>query len=118
MFVQQHEPFDKFRLTSFLSKDGERVVFGAMSKRRQDTTSNDGSPTESARPTNLVMHGQCKEDISPQSLGSRVNPGNDDGRKRVSLATGNCSSYNSNFETGNSQMYRQEKVIRPNPSEK
>ena len=56
------------------------------------------------------MHGQCKEDISPQSSGSRVNPGNDDERK-ISSDAGNCGSSNSNFESGNSQGYRQERVI-------
>ena len=57
------------------------------------------------------MHGQCREDISPQSSGSRVNPGNDDERKRVSLAAGNWSCSNSNFKSGNCQEYRQERVI-------
>ena len=62
---------------SFLSQDRERIVIGAMSKRVQDTTS---------RPTNLVMHSQCKEDVSPQRSGSLVNPVNDDERKKVGLA--------------------------------
>ena len=98
-------------LTSFLSEVGERIVFGAMSNRGQDTTSSDSSSVAKARPTNLVMHGQCKEDTSPQSSGSLVNPGNDDERIRVCLAAGNWGSSNSNFESGNSQGYRQERVI-------
>ena len=76
-------------LTSFLSKDGKRTAFGAMSKRWQDTTSSDGSTMARARPTNLVLQGHCKEDVSPQRSGSLVNPGNDDERKRVGLASGN-----------------------------
>ena len=60
----------------------ERIVIGAMSKRGQNTTSNDGSPTAKARSVNLVMHSQCKEETSSSSLGSRVNPGNDDERKK------------------------------------
>ena len=71
---------------SFLSQARERLVIGAMSKRGQDTTSSDGSPVAKARPTNLVTHGQCKEDVSPQRLGSLVDPVNDDNRKRVGPA--------------------------------
>ena len=96
-----------------------------MLKRGQDTTSSDSSPV-ATRPTNLVMHDQCKEDVSPHSSGSRVNLVNDDERKRVGLAPGKWSSSNSNVESGNSQGYGQERVIiaarklgeRPNPSEK
>ena len=51
---------------SFVSQARKRLAIGAMSKRGQDTTSSDGSPVAKARPTNLVMHGQCKEDVSPQ----------------------------------------------------
>ena len=57
-------------------------MFGAMSKRGQDTTSSDSSPVGNARPSNLVMHSQCKEDVSPQSSGSRANSENDDERKK------------------------------------
>ena len=71
-------------------------MIGAMSKRRQDTTSSDGSPVAKARPTNLVMHGQCKGDVSPQRSGSLVNPENDD-RKRVGQAPGNWWHSSSNF---------------------
>ena len=44
-------------------------MIGAMSKRGQDTTSSDRSPVAKARPTNLVMHGQCKEDVSSGQSG-------------------------------------------------
>ena len=67
---------------NFLSQVRERIVIGAMSKRGQNTTSSDGSPTAKARPVNLVMRSQCKEEISSPSLGSLVNPGNDDERKK------------------------------------
>ena len=46
----------------FLSQATERLVIGSMSKRGQDTTSSDGSPVAKARPANLVVHGQRKED--------------------------------------------------------
>ena len=49
-------------------------MIGAMSKRGQNTTSNDGSPTAKARPVNLVMHSPCNEDFSSPSWGSLVNP--------------------------------------------
>ena len=60
---------------SFLSNDGEHVVIGAMSKQGQEATSSGGSPTAKARPVNLVMNSQCKEETSSSSFGSRVNPG-------------------------------------------
>ena len=66
---------------SFPSEVREHIVIGAMSKRGQETTSNDGSPTAKARPVNFLMHSQCKEETSSSSLGSRVNPVNDDERK-------------------------------------
>ena len=75
--------------TSFLSQVRERIVIGAMSKRGQNTTSNDGSPTAKARPVDLVMHSPCNEDISSSSLGCLVNLVNDDERKRVGQAPGN-----------------------------
>ena len=43
-------------------------MIGAMSKRGQNTTSNDGSPTAKARPVNLVMRSQYKEETSSSSL--------------------------------------------------
>ena len=81
-----------------------------MSKRGQDTISSDGSPLAKARRTNLVMHAQCKGDVSPQRSGSPVNPVNDNNRKRAGLATGNWGSSGSNFEVESSQVYRQEKL--------
>ena len=74
---------------SFLSQIRHRIVIGAMSKRGQNTTSNDGSPTVKARPINLMMHSPFSEEISSRSLGSLVNPGNDDERKGVGQAPGN-----------------------------
>ena len=74
---------------SFLSQDTERIVIGAMSKRGQNTTSNDGSPTAKSRPVNLVMHSPCSEEITSRSLGSLVNRWNDDERKGVGQARGN-----------------------------
>ena len=49
---------------SFLSQVRERIVIGAMSKRRQNTKTNDGSPTAKARPVNRVMRSQYKEETS------------------------------------------------------
>ena len=98
-------------IKSFLFKVGERIVIGAMSKRGQNTTSNDGSPTAKARPVNLAMRSQYKEDSSSSSLGSRVNPGNDDERKRVGQAPGTWELGNSKTEVENSQVSRQEKVV-------
>ena len=95
--------------TFFLS--GQRAVSGATSKRGQNTTSNDGSPTAKARPIFLVVVSQGKEAISSQSSGSLVNPVNDDERKRAGLASGNCGSFDSNFEVEYSEVSRQEKVI-------
>ena len=92
---------------SFLSKVGEHIVIGAMSKRGQETTSNDGSTTAKARPVNLVMHSQCTEEHSSSSFGSRVNPGNDDERKRIGQAPGNWEHGDSKSEVGNSQVSRQ-----------
>ena len=109
--IMNFSTYSGSHLTSFLSEDGERIAFGAMSKWGQDTTSSDSSPVAKARPTNLAMQGQYKEDISPQSSGSRVNQENDDERKGVSSDAGNCGSSNSNFESRNSQGYRQERVI-------
>ena len=82
-----------------------------MSKRGQEATSNDGSPTAKARPVNLVMHSQYKEETSSSSLGSRVNPENDDERKRMSQAPGNWEHGNSKSEVENSQVSRQEKIL-------
>ena len=103
--------FSTFFSLRSLSQDRERTVSVAMSKRGLNTTSNDGSLTAEARPIDLVMHSQCKEEISSQSSGSLVNPGNDDERRTVGLASGNCGSFDSNFEVECSQVSRQEKVI-------
>ena len=78
-----------------LSQDRERTVSGAMSKRGQNTISNDDSPTAKARPINPVMHSLGKEEISSQSSGSLVNRLNEDGRKRVGQAPGNWMPYDS-----------------------
>ena len=102
---------------SFLSQVGERIVIGAMSKRGQNTTSNDGSPTAKARPVDLVMHSPCNEDISSPSLGARVNPWNDDERKRVGQAPGNWMLGDSTLEVGHSQVSRQEKVLQETVAE-
>ena len=96
---------------SFLSQVKERIVIDAMSKRGQNTTSNDGSPTAKARPVNLVMRSQYKEETSSSSLGSRVSPGNDDERKRVGQALGNWMLGDSKSEVENSQVSRQEKIL-------
>ena len=95
--------------TSFLSQAKERIVIGAVTKRGQNATSNDGSPTAQARPVNLVMRSLCKE-TSSQSLGSRVNLENDDERKRVRHQEIGCSVIQ-NRKSKNSQVSRQEKVF-------
>ena len=86
-------------------------MIGATSKRGQETTSNDGSPTATARPVNLVMHGKCKEETSSSSFGSRFNSVNYDGRQRIGQAPGNWMLGDSKLEAGYSQMSRQEKVL-------
>ena len=87
---------------SFLSQFRERNVIGAMSKRGQNTTSNDDSPKAKARPVYLVMRSQCKEEIASPSLGSLVNLVNDDERKRVGQAPGNWMLCDSTSEVENS----------------
>ena len=78
---------------------------------RHVSTSNDGSPTAKARPANLVMRSQYKEETSSSSLRSRVNPEDDDERKRVGQAPGNCKLDDPKSEVENSQVSRQEKVL-------
>ena len=86
-------------------------MIGAMSKRGQNTTSDDGSSTAKARPVNLVMHSLCSEEISSRSLGSLVNPVNDDERKRGRTSTRKLDALpTQELEVGNSQVNRQEKV--------
>ena len=111
MLIQHHvffdifwQPFEKF------SQTRERLVIGAMSKRGQDTTSSDGSPMAKARPTNVVLRGQCKEGVSSQGSGYPVNPVIEYNRKRVSPAAGNWRSSGSNFEVESFQVHRQENV--------
>ena len=70
-------------------------VIGAMSKRGQDVTSGGDS-----------VHWGCLAQI----YGSLVNLGADDERKLVGLASGNWGHSDSNFEVGNSEVNRQEKV--------
>ena len=88
-------------------------MFGAVSKRGQDTTSSDRPPVAKARPTNLVMHSKCKDDVSPRSSGSQVNMGLDDVRKSVGLAPGNCGNSNSNFEGGIPKCIDKRRLILP-----
>ena len=83
---------------------------GAMSKRGQKTTSNEGSPTAKARPINLVARQQESEVISSRSFRSLVNPVNDDERKRVGQAPGNWRLPDSKLEVGYSQVSRQESL--------
>ena len=54
-------------ISKVFSRARERIAIGAMSKRWRVTTSSDGSPVAKPRPTNLVMHSQSKEDVSPQN---------------------------------------------------
>ena len=68
-----------------LSQDRERIVICAMSKRGQDTTSSDGSPVAKSQTHQSVATGQCKEDVSPQRLGSLVNLEDEDDRKQSGL---------------------------------
>ena len=80
---------------AFFSQARERIVIGAMSKRGQDVTSGGDS----------VQRG-----CLAQSSGCLVNLGTDDERKIVGLASGNWGHSDSNFEVGNSEVNRQEKV--------
>ena len=59
-----------------------------MSKRSQKTTSNEGSPTAKVKPC-LVLHGKRSEEIASRSLGSVVNPGHADERKKSNEHPGN-----------------------------
>ena len=79
VFIQHHvfSTNSGSHLKSSFSQTRERLVIGAMSKRRQDTTSSDGSPMAKAHPTSLVLQGQCKQGTSSQGSGSPVYPGNE-----------------------------------------
>ena len=94
---------------SFLSEGRQHIVIGAMSKRGQEATSHDGSTTAKARPVNLVMRSQYKEETSSSSLGSRVSPGTDDERERIGQTPGNWEHGSSKSEVENSHVSRQEK---------
>ena len=71
---------------------------------------NDGSPTAKARLVNLVMRSQYKEETSSSSLGSRVNPENDDETKRVGQAPRKWELGNSKSEVAKSRVSGQEKM--------
>ena len=79
-----------------------------MSKRGQETTSNEGSPVAKARPR-LVARDPKSEEISSQSLRYLVNPVNADERKEVEIAPGISWRSASRSEIGYSQASRQEK---------
>ena len=85
----------------------ERFVIGTISRRGQDTALSDRSPVVEARPNNLVMDGQCKEDVSPQR--SELILWSIRGMKK-SLSGQILGSSGSNFEVECSHVYRQEKV--------
>ena len=93
---------------NFLSEDqvGKQ---NAMSKRGQEATPNEGSPTAKAKPC-LVLREQRSEEISSQSLGSRVNPEYADERKEVVQAPRQLVLPDSNSKVGYSQASRQENV--------
>ena len=61
-------------LSSFVFDELDQIgKQSAMSKRGQQTTQNEGSPTAKAKPC-LVLREQRSEEISSRSLGSLVNP--------------------------------------------
>ena len=96
----------------FVSQVTESIVIGAMSKRGQNTTSNDGSPTAKARPVHLVMYSPWNKETFSRRMGSLVNPGSEDGIRRVGLALGNrLMLYNWTSEVGNHHVSRKEKVV-------
>ena len=58
------------------------------------------------------MYSCCKEETSSSSLGFRVNPGNDEERKKESARhQGNWMLGDSKSQVENSQVSRQEKVL-------
>ena len=75
-----------------------------MSKRSQKTTSNEGSPTAKAKPC-VVLRDARSEEISSQSLGSRVNA---DERREVVRASRQLVLPDSNSEIGHPQASRHE----------
>ena len=96
--------------SNFLSDDPDSIgQQNAMSKSGQKTTTNEGSPTATAKPCLVSREReQRSEEISSQSLGSRVNPGNADERREVVIATRQLVLPDSNSEIGHSQASRQE----------
>ena len=63
-------------------------IQNALSKRGHNTTSNEGFPKAKAKPCLVLREReQRSEEISSQSLGSRVNPGSPDERNEVVRAT-------------------------------
>ena len=96
----------------------------ALSKRSQKTSSNEGSPTAKAKPFLVLREReQRSEQISSQSLGSRINPESADERKEVVRLTRQRVLPNSNSEIGHPQASRQEnsqrasrKLVPENPN--
>ena len=82
---------------------------GPCQKEVKKTPSNDGSPMAKARPC-LVADDLRSEEISLQSLGSLVNPGNTDERKEVEIASGKSMRSASKSEIGYSQARQQKNV--------
>ena len=93
--------------TNFLSDDPDPIgKQNAMSKRSQNTTSNEGSPMAKAKPCLVSREQECEE-ISSPSLGSWVNPGYADERKEVVRATKQLVLSDSNSEIGHPQANQQ-----------
>ena len=63
-----------------------------------------------ARPITLLMRGPVNEEISSQSVGSLVNPGNTDERKEAEIAAGHIMRAASSSEIRYLQASRQENV--------
>ena len=82
---------------------------GAVSKRGQNTASNDGSPTAKARPVHLVWRSQCKEETSSPSLGFLRGKTMKEKESARHQETG-CS-VTQKSEVVNSQVSRHEKVL-------
>ena len=92
----------------FLSDDQVRKQ-SAKSKRSQKTTSNENDPTAKAKPCLVLRDREQKsEEISSQSLGSRVNLVYADERKEVVRATKQLVLLDSNSEIGHPQASWQE----------
>ena len=85
--IMSFSMFSSSHSCDFLSDDLFRKQ-SAMSKRGQHATWTEGSPMAKARPC-LVARDPRSDEISSQSFGSPVNPGNTDERKEVEIAAGN-----------------------------